>query len=44
LEKSEVPAKHLPLFKLLDADNDEVLTGDEARESLRKRRERASGR
>jgi peroxiredoxin len=44
LEKSEVPAKHLPLFNLLDADNDDVVTADEARESIRKRRERATSR
>jgi hypothetical protein len=37
LLKSEVPAKHRRLFDLLDADDDNTLTIDEARESVRKR-------
>lgn len=39
LEKSEVPEKHMPLFKRLDRNEDGVLTRDEARESIRKWRE-----
>jgi peroxiredoxin len=38
LEKSEVPAKHLPIFKLLDADNDDVLTADEVKQMIDKLR------
>lgn len=35
LEKSEVPARHLRLYNRLDADNDGVLTVDEAHKTIR---------
>lgn len=38
LEKSEVPAKHLPVFKILDADKDNVLTADEVSKTINKLR------
>jgi peroxiredoxin len=38
LEKAEVPAKHLPLFRQLDADKDDVLTAVEVGKTLNKLR------
>ena len=38
LEKSEVPAKHLPIFKMLDADKDDVLTAEEVGKMISKLR------
>ncbi|NQV23482.1 MAG: redoxin domain-containing protein [Rhodopirellula sp.] len=38
LEKNEVPAKHLPIFKILDADKDDVLTADEVKKMIEKLR------
>lgn len=38
LEKTEVPAKYLPIFKSLDADKDEVLTADEVKQAIDKLR------
>ncbi|MEO2019669.1 MAG: redoxin domain-containing protein [Fuerstiella sp.] len=40
LEKAEVPEKRQRLFDLLDANNDDILTTDEAQESIRKLRDR----
>ena len=40
LEKSEVPAKHLPVFKILDANKDNVLTADEVSRTINKLRAR----
>ena len=40
LEKAEVPAKRQRLFDLLDANKDDVLTTDEAQESMRTFRDR----
>ncbi|MEO2018664.1 MAG: hypothetical protein ABGZ53_30295 [Fuerstiella sp.] len=40
LEKAEVPAQRQRLFDLLDANNDDILTTDEAQESIRKLRDR----
>ena len=37
---AEVPVKHRPLFHLLDANDDEVLTVDEAQETIRQQRSR----
>lgn len=34
LEKSEVPERYLPVFKNLDADQDEVLTADEVKQTI----------
>jgi hypothetical protein len=38
LEKAEVPAKHLPIFKRLDADKDDVLTATEVANTINKLR------
>jgi hypothetical protein len=38
LEKNEVPAKHLPIFKILDADKDDVLTAEEVSKTISKLR------
>lgn len=38
LEKSEVPAKHLPVFKLLDGNKDNILTADEVAKTINKLR------
>ena len=38
LEKAEVPAKHLPIFKTLDADKDDVLTATEVAKAINKLR------
>ncbi|MGZ0167761.1 MAG: redoxin domain-containing protein [Planctomycetales bacterium] len=38
LEKSEVPNKHLPIFKILDADKDDVLTAEEVSKTINKLR------
>ena len=38
LEKSEVPKKHLPIFKILDADKDNVLTAEEVSRTISKLR------
>jgi peroxiredoxin len=38
LEKSEVPAKHLPIFTILDADKDDVLTAEEVSRMISKLR------
>ncbi len=38
LEKSEVPKKHLPIFKILDADKDDVLTAEEVSKTISKLR------
>ena len=41
LEKSEVPAKHLPVFKVLDADKDDILTAEEVSRMISKLRIKA---
>lgn len=41
LEKSEVPAKHLPIFKMLDADKDDILTAEEIGKTISKLRVKA---
>lgn len=38
LEKSEVPAKHLPVFKLLDGNKDNILTAEEVSKTINKLR------
>jgi hypothetical protein len=38
LEKAEVPVKHLPMFKMLDADKDDVLTATEVAKTINKLR------
>ena len=38
LEKSEVPNKHLPIFKILDANKDDVLTAEEVSKTISKLR------
>ena len=38
LEKNEVPAKHIPIFKMLDADKDDVLTATEVANTINKLR------
>lgn len=38
LEKVEVPAKHLPIFKRLDSNNDDILTADEVAKTISKLR------
>ena len=38
LEKAEVPAKHLPIFKTLDANKDDILTADEVAKTINKLR------
>ena len=40
LVRAEVPAKHLKLFELLDANDDDALTVDETRESVRRHQKR----
>lgn len=38
LEKTEVPQKHLPIFKRLDNNNDDILTADEVAKMISKLR------
>ena len=40
LTKQEVPAKHFPVFNALDANKDEVVTGDEVRTAIRQRQQK----
>jgi peroxiredoxin len=41
LEKNEVPAKYIPVFKVLDANKDDVLTADEVSKTIDKLRVKA---
>lgn len=41
LEKQEVPAKYLPVFRNLDADQDDVLTADEVKQTIDRLRTQA---
>lgn len=41
LEKNEVPAKYLPVFRNLDTDRDDVLTADEVKQTIDRLRAQA---